>query len=132
MSGRARRVQQIMKHVVVLKSEPRCMRGEVFLAPGDHPSVTIHAQVTLRSRALLDQLPREAAAAASEIEHGRVRRFLHIRKDQLRTWIVEELGLSGSDESSELDRGQRKIAQRIRLKDLLRAPAPGSCAERSA
>ena len=43
MSGRARRIEHVVEHVVVPELESVGVRSEVLLAPLDHPLVTIDA-----------------------------------------------------------------------------------------
>jgi hypothetical protein len=77
----------IMMKELIVQVDP----GQIVLAPFDHSLVNIDSYITARLGILLEQLPREPTAAASEIEHRFTgfERDPEFRIDRGTTWVVE-------------------------------------------
>ena len=84
-------IKGLIGDVVVDEVEARCVRSEVPTAPLDHPTVEVDPQVALRTRALLDQLPGDSAAAATEVQHGLVGLGWKVGIDQIPGGVVERI-----------------------------------------
>jgi len=73
--------------------EARSMWGQMLAAPADHPRVQVDAGITMRARALLDELTRNPSAPTAEVEHAAVPIYLQAGEHQRSGGIVEQLRL---------------------------------------
>ena len=84
------------------------MRRQVRPAPLDHAGVDVEAEVARRTSALLDELARDAAAAAAEVEHRLVGLGRDLGEHEVAGRVVEEPALDRPDERAHLDRRERQ------------------------
>src|SRR5215210_3933509 len=68
----------------------------------------VDAEVALRPRTLLDQLPCDAPAPATEVENPFIRPLRQLRVDESAARIVEVDGIDGSDKLAHLAWRQRQ------------------------
>ena len=83
------RIEPTIVGIVVLETEARRARRQVFAAPLDHASMDIDPQIGSRRGILPNQLPRNAAAAAAEVQHRVVRFYGHVLNHQASGRVVE-------------------------------------------
>jgi len=98
--------------VVMEEFEAGCKWGQVFAAPRDHAPMNVNPEISPRTRALLDQLPRDSSAAAPEVEHRLVGVRGQIRIHSLAGRIVEHRRIGETDEFAHLERRNRRLARR--------------------
>ncbi len=101
--------QSQIPDIVMMKLKTRIKRGQIFLAPSDHPAMDVNPYVVLRPRLLDEQLARDPATTTAKVKNTPIKICIDVWKDKRALGGQFEKGIVMAHQPAQLQRRKGRL-----------------------